>query len=148
LEGKNVGDYKDPNGVPFFRDIVAVNQRDGQGFTAYSFPKLGRTEASPKFVYNVSYRPWDWILTTGIYVDDLDAAFRATLYQSLGILAVLAAALSAVVVLLNRGILRSLGGEPAVDITAIAGYYTFLAMQLNMARYQPEDGPRLSRFPN
>ncbi len=113
LEGKNVGDYKDPNGVPFFKDIVAVNQRDGQGFTSYSFPKLGRTEASPKVVYNVSYRPWDWILTTGIYVDDLDAAFRATLYQSLGILVILAGALSAVVVLLNRGILRSLGGEPS-----------------------------------
>ncbi len=40
------------------------------------------------------------------------------------------------------------GKKGAVDITAIAGYYTFLAMQLNMARYQPEDGPRLSRFPN
>jgi 4-carboxymuconolactone decarboxylase len=40
------------------------------------------------------------------------------------------------------------GKKGAVDITAIAGYYTFLAMQLNMARYQPADGPRLSRFPN
>jgi 4-carboxymuconolactone decarboxylase len=36
-----------------------------------------------------------------------------------------------------------------VDLTGIVGYYTFLAMQLNMARYQsPGEGPRLSRFPN
>jgi 4-carboxymuconolactone decarboxylase len=36
-----------------------------------------------------------------------------------------------------------------VDMTGISGYYTFLAMQLNMARYQfSGESPRLSRFPN
>ncbi|HTI18144.1 MAG TPA: carboxymuconolactone decarboxylase family protein [Trinickia sp.] len=40
------------------------------------------------------------------------------------------------------------GKQGTVDITAIAGYYSFLAMQLNMARYEPKDGPRLPRFPN
>jgi 4-carboxymuconolactone decarboxylase len=40
------------------------------------------------------------------------------------------------------------GKKGTVDITAIAGYYAFLAMQLNMARYQSGDGPRLSRFPD
>ena len=36
-----------------------------------------------------------------------------------------------------------------VDMTGISGYYTSLAMQLNMARYQfTGEGPRLSRFPN
>ncbi|MEA3085651.1 MAG: methyl-accepting chemotaxis protein [Paraburkholderia sp.] len=113
LDGKDADDYKDPNGVYLFRDIVAVIKRDGQGFTAFSAPKPGATEASPKIAYSVTYRPWDWILMTGLYVDDIDAAFRASLYQSVGILVVLAGALSAVVVLLNRGILRSLGGEPS-----------------------------------
>jgi Methyl-accepting chemotaxis protein (MCP) signalling domain len=50
---------------------------------------------------------------TGLYVDDIDAAFRSSLYQSLGILVVLAGILSTIVVLLNRGILRALGGEPS-----------------------------------
>ncbi|MGF7000483.1 methyl-accepting chemotaxis protein [Paraburkholderia sp. GAS32] len=111
--GKDVSDYKDPSGVYVFRNIVMLIKRDGKGFTAYASPKPGATDASPKIVYAVSYQPWDWILTTGLYVDDLDAAFHSTLYQSLGILLVLAGALSAVVVLLNRGILRSLGGEPS-----------------------------------
>ena len=36
-----------------------------------------------------------------------------------------------------------------VDMVAISGYYTSLAMQLNTARYQfSGEGPRLSRFPN
>jgi len=113
MNGKDVGDYKDPNGVYVYRDIVAVVKRDGKGFTAYFTSKPGATEASPKIGYSTTYQPWDWILLTGLYVDDLNAAFRSTLYQSLGILVLLAAALSAVVVLLNRGIFRSLGGEPS-----------------------------------
>jgi 4-carboxymuconolactone decarboxylase len=41
------------------------------------------------------------------------------------------------------------GKKGVIDMTGIAGYYTFLAMQLNMARYQfSGDGPRLSRFPD
>ena len=40
-------------------------------------------------------------------------------------------------------------GKPAVvDMVGISGYYTFLAMQLNAARYPvPADGTKLPRFP-
>lgn len=40
-------------------------------------------------------------------------------------------------------------GKPAVvDMVGISGYYTFLAMQLNAARYRiPEEGTPLPRFP-
>ena len=113
MNGQDLSDFKDPNGVYVFRDIVSIVKRDGKGFTAYSTVKPGTAEASPKIAYNLTYQPWDWILSTGLYVDDLDAAFRSSLYQSLGILVILAGALSAVVVLLNRGIFRSLGGEPS-----------------------------------
>jgi 4-carboxymuconolactone decarboxylase len=41
------------------------------------------------------------------------------------------------------------GRKGVVDMTGIGGYYTFLAMQLNMARYEAaEPGARLPRFPN
>ena len=41
------------------------------------------------------------------------------------------------------------GKKGVVDVTGISGYYIFLAMQLNMARYEFSGaGPRLSRFPN
>ncbi|MDB5833755.1 MAG: methyl-accepting chemotaxis sensory transducer [Caballeronia sp.] len=113
LNDKDARDYKDSNGIYYIRETVAVSKRDGSGFTAFSFAKPGTAEAAPKIAYEETYQPWDWIVLTGVYVDDLDAAFRSTLYQSLGIFLVLAGALSAVVMLLNRGILRSLGGEPS-----------------------------------
>ncbi|MGF6779334.1 methyl-accepting chemotaxis protein [Paraburkholderia sp. GAS334] len=113
VNGKNVNDFRDPNGVYVYRELVAAVKRDGTGFATYASPKPGTNETLPKIAYCMSYRPWDWILTTGLYIDDIDEAFRSALYQSLGILVALAGALSAVVMLLNRGILRSLGGEPS-----------------------------------
>jgi 4-carboxymuconolactone decarboxylase len=43
---------------------------------------------------------------------------------------------------------KRFGKNGVVDMTGISGYYTFLAMQLNMARYQSSGGPRLLRFPD
>jgi len=43
---------------------------------------------------------------------------------------------------------KRFGKKGVVDLTAIAGYYTFLAMQLNAARYEsPQGGQKLMRFP-
>lgn len=47
----------------------------------------------------------------------------------------------------NRAVER-FGKKGVVDLTAISGYYTFLAMSMNMSRYEgPADGLRLPRFP-
>lgn len=47
----------------------------------------------------------------------------------------------------NRAVER-FGKKGVVDLTAISGYYTFLAMAMNMSRYEgPADGLKLPRFP-
>lgn len=43
---------------------------------------------------------------------------------------------------------KRFGKKGAVDLAGIAGYYTFLAMEMNMARHQiPAGAERLPRFP-
>ncbi|HXD04723.1 MAG TPA: carboxymuconolactone decarboxylase family protein [Burkholderiaceae bacterium] len=43
---------------------------------------------------------------------------------------------------------KRFGKQGTVDLTAIVGYYTFLAMELNTAQYaMPADGKPLPRFP-
>jgi 4-carboxymuconolactone decarboxylase len=43
---------------------------------------------------------------------------------------------------------KRFGKKGVVDLTGIVGYYTFLAMQLNAARFEaPKDTPKLMRFP-
>src|SRR5690606_621589 len=41
LNGKDVGDMKDPNGLELFRACVATVRKDGKGFVAYQWPKPG-----------------------------------------------------------------------------------------------------------
>lgn len=44
---------------------------------------------------------------------------------------------------------KRFGKKGAVDLAGIAGYYTFLAMEMNMARHPvPGGGERLPRFPD
>ena len=113
LEGRGLIGFKDPNGVAIYRDVIEQIERDGKGFTHYSFAKPGGTGVFPKISYNESYKPWGWIFMTGVYIDDIDAAFHTALYQSLGAAIFVAVLLSLVVLRLNRGIVHSLGGEPA-----------------------------------
>jgi 4-carboxymuconolactone decarboxylase len=43
---------------------------------------------------------------------------------------------------------KRFGDKGVVDLTAIVGYYTLLAMELNVARYSPPEGFKpLPRFP-
>lgn len=120
MDGKKVGDYKDPNGVALYRDTVDAVKRDGHGFVSYEFSKPPTNEIAPKVSYAGYYAPWDWILQTGAYTDDIDAAFRASLYKSLGFLLVAAGLLTGVVIWINRSILGQLGGDPA-QAAKIAG---------------------------
>ena len=47
-----------------------------------------------------------------------------------------------------KAALDRFGYKGVVDLTGINGYYSFLAMQMNMAKYPlPEDGEKLKRFP-
>ena len=41
------------------------------------FPRAAGGEPLPKLVYSARFEPWDWIIGTGIYMDDFAAAVRA-----------------------------------------------------------------------
>ena len=105
-------DIKDPNGVYLFRDMVTVTRDNSAGFTAYVFPRPGETVAQPKIAYSIPWTPWGWIITTGLYVDDIDTAFMGSLYQNLIAFVAISILLSILVYLINRGTLQTLGGEP------------------------------------
>ena len=70
----------DPNGAYIYKAMVAGAKRDSNGFTEYSFPRSGANEPLLKIAYSVTYRTWDWFVSTGLYVDDMNAAFRSTVY--------------------------------------------------------------------
>jgi len=77
LDGKNVGGVKDSNGVPLFLEIVKVAKRDGEGFVKYLWPKPGADKPVEKISYVKEFSPWQWIIGTGVYLDNVDQIFEA-----------------------------------------------------------------------
>ncbi|MDR9835046.1 methyl-accepting chemotaxis protein [Herbaspirillum huttiense] len=113
LDGKDLTNFKDPAGKNLFVEITKAGSQPGGSFVNYLWPKVGAAEPVPKTSFVIAYQPWDWNLTTGAYMDDINAAFMRTLTQMAILFAVVAAALVALVIVINRGILRTIGGDPA-----------------------------------
>ena len=79
-EGKSRISAKDPTGMEFIRAIIENGRKEGGGFTTFMFPKPNETEPLPKLGYSVSFKPYNWVIGTGIWIDYIDehvAAERA-----------------------------------------------------------------------
>lgn len=73
LEGKNLYGLKDKNGVPVISGLIDGSKK-GDGFLYFSWHKPSIDAQAPKLGYAEYLEKWDWVLGTGIYIDDIDAA--------------------------------------------------------------------------
>jgi len=73
LNGKNVSNIKDPNGIFLFQEFVKVAQLKKEGLVKYMWNKPGHKEPKQKFSYVKLFEPWGWIIGTGAYVDDIES---------------------------------------------------------------------------
>lgn len=112
LEGKDQTGNKDVNGKALYVEFVNVVRAQGAGFVDYYWSKPGSDAPVPKLSYVKGFEPWGWIIGTGIYIDDVDAAFK----KDALLLGSLSAAVLFVLILLGylvrTSIVRQLGGEP------------------------------------
>jgi methyl-accepting chemotaxis protein len=110
--GQDLNHVVDADGGHHYVAFAAAAQAPQGGFVEYVFPHPHSKKAVGKIGYVVRYAPWDWILSTGAYVDDIDAAFMKSLYLAGGVFALLALLLAALVAFTNRSIQRTIGGDP------------------------------------
>ena len=119
LDGKFVGDMKTPDGAPLFRDMVDLVKRDNGGFYTYKWPKPGFGEPVRKVSYLKGFAPWGWVVGTGIYLDDVDAAFRRKAMEHGALFLVVMGAVVAVS-LAVAGRLTGPLGQVAADMARLA----------------------------
>ncbi len=74
VEGKNLMGATDPDGVPFVRRQLERASSSGS-FLTFRFPRAAGGDPIPKLTYSVEFKPFDWIIGSGIYLDDVDAIF-------------------------------------------------------------------------
>jgi len=72
LEGTDLSDFTDPDGVRPFVEFVAAVENESSGYVRYVWQWQDdpeRLEAKESYVRRFS--PWGWIIGTGLYVDDV-----------------------------------------------------------------------------
>jgi len=103
LEGTSLIDMKDADGVYLIRELIN-RAKAGGGPVFYKFPRPGSDSAEPKVSYAAQFEPWDWMVGTGIYIDDINTAFRAVAIKFGIVFAVVLLAAVALVTVLSRHI--------------------------------------------
>jgi len=113
LDGKNVASFKDKQGEPLFQNMADGVVDDGSHSVFYNWPKPGATEEVPKITHVELFKPWGWIVGTGIYIDDVEASFYEVVMQ----LSVLVLLVVGLMLALSWYVTRSVV-KPMTDVVA------------------------------
>jgi methyl-accepting chemotaxis protein len=109
-----LGQVKDTGGVDVVLSLIngVKASANGRAFVDTNFPRPGKTEPVPKLQYVAKVDGWNWIVGSGLYMDDVDEEVRSQLLSraagTLGLLLVL----GAIGFVVARSVLRQIGGEP------------------------------------
>jgi len=71
-EGQSRWDNTDSQGNKYIQMMIENGMQEGGGYTELLFAKPNETEELPKINYTAYYEPFDWVMGTGVWVDDLD----------------------------------------------------------------------------
>jgi len=72
LVGKDLWDMRDAEGTPVIQNLIA-RAKEGGGFVRYVWNKPSAGQQAPKLGYAIALPRWNWMLGTGIYLDDVQA---------------------------------------------------------------------------
>jgi signal transduction histidine kinase len=71
-KGKNLYDFQDPNGVYVIKDLINVSQKPKGGFVEYMWKKPVTEIPTAKISYAKAFKPWNWMIGTGVYLDEVE----------------------------------------------------------------------------
>jgi methyl-accepting chemotaxis protein len=76
-EGKDMSSFKDADGRQIYVEFAKVaGGASGEGIVDYRQNKPNENEPKPKSSYVKLFKPWGWVVGTGVYNDDVDAEMR------------------------------------------------------------------------
>ncbi len=75
LVGRNLWNMRDVNGTMVIQELIG-RAREGGGFVRYMWNKPSTGQQAPKLGYAIGLPRWNWMLGTGIYLDDVQATMH------------------------------------------------------------------------
>lgn len=73
LVGRNIWGYQDFNGVKVVQNLIAAAKTEGGDYVYYSWHKPDTGEERPKVSFSKGVNDWQWMVGTGVYIDDVEA---------------------------------------------------------------------------
>jgi methyl-accepting chemotaxis protein len=108
MDGQDLSSVADPVGNKLFVGFVdVVRVSPGGGFYEYLWPKVGATRPVRKLSYVKLYQPWGWIVGSGVYLDDVEAAIATETRRLGGATALIALFLCGAGMLVARPVKRT-----------------------------------------
>ncbi|MGB3368330.1 MAG: methyl-accepting chemotaxis protein [Acidaminobacteraceae bacterium] len=80
LNNTNVLEMQDTDGLYLFKEFIKIAKNDGEGTLYYTWPKPGEEDPQPKASYIRSFKEWNFIIGTGVYIDDI-AEIQRNIYS-------------------------------------------------------------------
>ncbi len=121
LNGKKLDTFKDPKGNAIFLEFVDIVSQHGAGYLSYLWPKPGLDQPVEKVSYVSGFKPWGWVIGSGLYMDDLRTAFLAILGQAVAVMLAVIAISGFIAFAITRSITRPLYRAVAVARAVAAG---------------------------
>lgn len=127
-EGNNRKELKDEDGVMIIQEIMKVaNTAEGGGYTEFQFTKSDGVTVAPKVTYSQIFKPWGWVVSTGNYVDDMQAEIvetRNAINQKFISLCVVVAVAMVIIVVVVSFIARFYANKICVSLVGIQNMAT------------------------
>ena len=106
--GTDLTTMRNTEGVNVISEMVQLARSKGTASFEYSWPKPGEEDGSAKIAAFKHFKPWDYMIGTGIYVDAMQAKFRAALISSVILSAVVILAMFLLLFIIGRSISQPL----------------------------------------
>lgn len=104
LDGKDLSSYQDPDGRHIFNEFAKIAKTEGAGFYHYRWPMPGASNPVDKVSYVQLFKPWGWVVGSGVYLDDIQAEFRAATIKSTVLRSVIILIMAILVIAIIRSI--------------------------------------------
>jgi methyl-accepting chemotaxis protein len=117
LDGQDLSGIRDPDGFALFSEMARLARAQGAGSIDYRWPKPGASEPVAKTSYIQLFKPWGWVIGSGVYIDDMQAEFMRQLRDASLLGLGIALVMALLVMLIARSIARPL--QEAVDAMAM-----------------------------
>eukprot|EP01037_Dinobryon_pediforme_P024879 gene24879-26828_t len=119
LRGHNLWNWENDDGTKTIQRLIA-RAHAGGGYERYLWKKPSSNTVTPKLGYVIELPKWGWILGTGIYLDDVDAALakldeQIRIHNRETMLLIAAIAILSVLVIASLGLLLNISEQRVAD---------------------------------